>query len=109
MNCEFVEEQHPHDLAFRPIIRNCIASKLNFTDILLKLYVAIVSSYIRDDIEFLSNITRIVKNTELLLSFDFTDMYTNIDNEMSKAEKCFKPISLFVYIVKLLIKSRKRQ
>ena len=27
----------------------------------------------------------------------------------SKAEKCFKPISLFVYIVKLPIKSRKRQ
>ena len=27
----------------------------------------------------------------------------------SKAEKCLKPISLFVYIVKLPIKSRKRQ
>ena len=27
----------------------------------------------------------------------------------SKAEKCFKPISLFVYIVKLPIKSRERQ
>ena len=27
----------------------------------------------------------------------------------NKAEKCFKPISLFVYIVKLPIKSRKRQ
>ena len=28
---------------------------------------------------------------------------------ISKAEKCFKPTSLFVYIVKLPIKSRKRQ
>ena len=80
-----MQVQNPYDLTLRPIIAgpNCVASRLsNLMDILLKPYVAKVSSYIRDGIDFLSKLKRTIKNTEILVSCNITNMYTNIDNEL---------------------------
>ena len=72
---EYISVTQPQDLNFRPIITGpvCITSRLgDFLDILLKLYVVLIKSYIRDDIDFLDKIQP---------DIDVTSMYTNIDNE----------------------------
>ena len=84
---EYISVAQPQDLSFRPIIAGpvCITSRLSdFLDILLKPYVVLIKSYIRDDIDFLDKIQRDINVSETLLTFDVTSMYTNIDNELGK-------------------------
>ena len=84
---EYISAIQPQDLNFRPIIAGpvCVTSRLsNFLDILLKPYVVLFKSYIRDDIDFPDKILRDINVSETLLTFDVTSMYTNIDNELGK-------------------------
>ena len=84
---EYISVTQPQDLNFRPIIAGpvCITSRLSdFLDILLKPYVVLIKSYMRDDIDFLDKIQRDINVSETLLTFDVTSMYTNIDNELGK-------------------------
>ena len=84
-NTEYLDVNRPNGLTFRPIIAGprCVTSKLsNFLDIILKEYITHIPSYIRDDIHFLEKIERDISETEIMLSFDVTSMYTNIDNAL---------------------------
>lgn len=75
----------PDDLTSRPIVNNnnsvtCKLSKL--LDNILKPYLKIVPSYIRDTYDFLSKLPKGKLNFEVkLTSWDIVSLYTNIPNE----------------------------
>ena len=54
----------------------------NLIDILLKLFLKHVKSYVRDDIDFLQYIPKRISEDTILVSFDVTSLYTNISYEL---------------------------
>ena len=71
----------------RPIIAGpqSVTSRLSdFIDKTLRPYLGKVKSYIRDDIDFLTKIPRTADKTRRFLTFDISDMYTNIDNNLGQ-------------------------
>ena len=82
-NC--ITVTHPSDLTMRPIIarHSSVTSRLSdFLDTLLRPYLKVVKSYIRDDIDFLTKIPRETDEKKVLATFDITSMYTNINNDL---------------------------
>ena len=82
-NC--ITVTHPSDLTMRPIIagHSSVTSRLgDFLDTLLRPYLKVVKSYIRDDIDFLTKIPRETDEKKVLATFDITSMYTNINNDL---------------------------
>ena len=82
-NC--VTVTHPSDLTMRPIIagHSSVTSRLNdFLDTLLRPYLKVVKTYIRDDIDFLTKIPRETDEKKVLATFDITSMYTNINSDL---------------------------
>ncbi|CAH3037813.1 unnamed protein product [Porites lobata] len=81
----YIRVLRPADLKFRPIVAGprCPTSRLsNFVDILIKPFTLHVQSYLRDTIDFLNYLPRIVPETTILVSFDVTSLYTNINHEL---------------------------
>ena len=78
----------PADLKFR-LIRagpRCPTSRLNnFVDILIKRFTLHVRSYLRDIIDFLNYLPKTVPESTILVSFDVTSLYTNINHNSVKA------------------------
>ena len=81
----YIRVLRPVDLKFRPIVAGprCPTSRLsNFVDILIKPFTLHVQSYLRDTIDFLNYLPRIVPESTILVSFDVTSLYTNINHEL---------------------------
>ncbi|CAH3178618.1 unnamed protein product, partial [Porites evermanni] len=81
----YIRVLRPADLKFRPIVAGprCPTSRLsNFVDILIKPFTLHVQSYLRDTIDFLNYLPRIVPESTILVSFDVTSLYTNINHEL---------------------------
>jgi hypothetical protein len=75
----------PTDLKFRPIVAgpSCPTHRLsNLLDILLKPFVHHVKSYVRDDIDFLTQIPQNIGDTDSFVTFDITSLYSNISKEL---------------------------
>ncbi len=86
-NSEYITIPSPTDLTFRPIVAGpaCPTSRLShFLDCILKNLPQHTTSYIRDDLDFLSKINRDLPNNEdyVLLTFDVTSLYTNITHDL---------------------------
>ena len=54
----------------------------NLIDILLKPFISKVQSYVKDDIDFLKYVPKIVSQNTLLVSFDIVSLYTNISHDL---------------------------
>ena len=81
----YIRVLRPADLKFRPIVAGprCPTSRLsNFVDILIKPFTLHVQSYLRDTIDFLNYLPKTVPESTILLSFDVTSLYTNINHEL---------------------------
>ncbi len=86
-NDNIVEIKSPCDLKFRPIVAGpvCPTSRLSsFVDILIKPLQQYTTSYVRDDIDFLSKIKRKLSLSDsfTLVTFDIESLYTNIDKDL---------------------------
>ena len=82
---EYLELLDPEDLTFRPIVAGpaCETHRLsNLIDILLKPFISKIQSYVRDDIDFLKYVPKIVPHNTLLVSFDIVSLYTNISHDL---------------------------
>ena len=81
----YIRVLRPADLKFRPIVAGprCPTSRLsNFVDILIKPFTLHVQSYLRDTIDFLNYLPKAVPESTILVSFDVTSLYTNINHEL---------------------------
>ena len=75
----------PVGLRFRPIISSRFAptSRLSaFLDEILKKYIILVPSYIKDTFDFLDKLPRTTDRDSILLSFDVVSLYTNIPHDL---------------------------
>ena len=84
-NSEFIECLKPDDLKFRPIVGgpNSITQRLSeFVDIILKPLCSEVSSFIKDDLEFLDHLPQTVCQNSELVTFDVVSLYSNIPHEL---------------------------
>ena len=54
----------------------------NLIDILLKPFISKVQSYVRDNIDFLKYVAKIVPQNTQLVSFDIVSLYTNISHDL---------------------------
>ena len=82
---EYLELLDPEDLTFRLIVAGpaCETHRLsNLIDILLKPFISKVQSYVRDDIDFLKYVPKIVPQNTLLVSLDIVSLYTNISHDL---------------------------
>ena len=81
----YIRVLRPADLKFRPIVAGprCPTSRLsNFVDILIEPFTLHVQSYLRDTIDFLNYLPKTVPESTILVSFDVTSLYTNINHEL---------------------------
>ena len=84
-NSEYIGIRRPEDLKFRPIVGgpNSSTHRLShFLDILLKPLCKEVSSFVRDDINFLNHLPSEVKPNSKLVTFDVVSLYTNIPHDL---------------------------
>ena len=82
----YIRVLRPADLKFRPIVAGprCPTSRLsNFVDILIRPFTLHLQSYLRDTIDFLNYLPKTVAESTILVSFDVTSLYTNINHELS--------------------------
>ena len=78
---EYVPIIEPSDLKLRPIVAGpiCPTRPLsNLIDILLKPFLLYIKSYVKDNLDFLSKISRENYEDTLLVTFDVVILYTNI-------------------------------
>ena len=62
-----------------------VTSRLsNFVGILLKPFIKHVKSYIRDDTDFLSKLRTETNEKKVLATFDISNMYTKLDNDLGR-------------------------
>ncbi|XP_061187186.1 uncharacterized protein LOC133195360 [Saccostrea echinata] len=84
-NSTYIKLPRPNDLKLRPIIAGPTSSTQrlsNLLDIILKPLCTKVTSYVRDDMDFLNYIPQTVPRDTLLVSFDVTSLYTNITHDL---------------------------
>ena len=84
----YISVESPTDLKIRPIVAgpSCETHRISYLlDVLLKPYVDKVQSYIRDTIDFLNTIPEKVNTESILVSFDVTNLYSNIPHELGLA------------------------
>ena len=71
----------PADLKFRPTVAGPVFETHRLSsliDILVKPFIKHVNIYVRDDLDFLSQLPTNVNQKALLVSFDVTNLYTSI-------------------------------
>ena len=84
-NSEYITCPNPEDLSFRPIVGgpNSSSQRLShLLDILLKPFCEKVSSFIRDDLDFLNYVQDTVDENTTLVMLDVVSLYTNIPTEI---------------------------
>lgn len=75
----------PSDLTSRPIVNttNSVTSHLNeLLDSILKPYIFIIPSYIRDSFDFLTKLPKSVDENCIFISWDIVSLYTKIPNTL---------------------------
>lgn len=80
-NSTYIKLPRPNDLKLRPIIAGPASSTQrlsNMLDIILKPLCTKVTSYVRDDMDFLNYIPQTVPGDTILVTFDVSSLYTNI-------------------------------
>ena len=83
---EYNEVHQPENLKIRPIVAGptCVMNYLNnFLDILLKPFQNHVKSYVKNSVDFLNKLPKRSHEKEVLITFDITSMYTNIDHNLA--------------------------
>ena len=83
-NSEYVKIYEFPDLALRPIVAspNCPTRRLsNLIDILLKLFLIHIKSYMKDNLDFLAKCYRENKWDTILRTFDVVELYSEIAHE----------------------------
>ena len=83
-NDEYIKVLEPIDLKVRPIVAGpmCPTRPLSaLIDILLKPFVTHLNSYIRDNLDFLKQCSRVNSENTILVTFDVTSLYTNIPHD----------------------------
>ena len=81
---EYIRIYEPSDLTLRPIVagRNCPTRRLsNLVDILLKLFLIHIKSYIKNNLDFLPKCSRENKWDSILTTFDVVGLYSNIPHK----------------------------
>nr|XP_022299146.1 uncharacterized protein LOC111107980 [Crassostrea virginica] len=81
----YISVESPADLKIRPIVAGptCETHKIsNLLDILLKPYITKVQSYVRDTVDLLNTIPEKINPESILVSFDVTNLYSNIPHEL---------------------------
>ena len=84
-NESYVKLPIPSDLKTRPIVNNtnCITEKLSkLLHFLLKPYLDIIPSFIKDTNHFMTRLPSIVPDNSLLCSFDIESLYTMIPHNL---------------------------
>ena len=76
-NSEYIVLYEPSDLVLRPIVAGPVCPS-DLVDKLLKPYIKYIKSYVRDDLDFLSKVSRKNDKKLLLTTFDVVGLYTNI-------------------------------
>ena len=82
---EYITISNPNDHKFRPIVAglSCPTNGLGkLIDILLQPFLNIIKSYIRDNIQFLNSIPLKIDSNTLIVTFDITNLYSNIPHEL---------------------------
>lgn len=81
----YINVTSPDDLTIRPIVAGptCETHRISsLLDILLKPYISKVHSYIRDTVDFLNTIPEKINPQSILVSFDVTNLYSNIPHDL---------------------------
>lgn len=81
----YINVKSPDDLTIRPIVAGptCETHRIsNLLDILFKPYISKVHSYIRDTVDFLNTIPEKINPQSILVSFDVTNLYSNIPHDL---------------------------
>lgn len=81
----YINVERPTDLKIRPIVAGptCETHRISYLlDVLLKPYITKVQSYIRDTVDFLNTIPERVDSNSILVSFDVTNLYSNIPHNL---------------------------
>ncbi|XP_062602971.1 uncharacterized protein LOC134264726 [Saccostrea cucullata] len=84
-NKEYIICPDPVDLSFRPIVGgpNAPTQRISqLLDILLKPLCKKVTSYVRDDLDFLNHLPSNVNKDAKLVTFDVVSLYTNIPTDL---------------------------
>ena len=84
-NATYIKLPRPNDLKLRPIIAGPASSTQrlsNMLDIILKPLCTKVTSYVRDDMDFLNYIPQTVPGDTILVTFDVSSLYTNIPHNL---------------------------
>ena len=82
---EYLKIENPPEIPSRPIVAgpNSPTHRLSiFLDIILQLLTEKVTSYVRDDIDFLNYLPKKIDFDSTFVSFDVTFLYTNISHEL---------------------------
>ena len=83
-NSEYIKTYEPSDLTLQPTVAgpNCPTHHLsNLIDILLKLFLIHIKSYIKDNLDFLTKCSRENKLDTILTTSDVVRLYSNIPHE----------------------------
>ena len=78
----------PDDLKIRPIVAGptCETHRISYLlDLLLKPFITKVQSYIRDTVDFLNSLPEEINSESILVSFDVTNLYSNIPHDLGLA------------------------
>ena len=82
---EYLKIENPPEIPSRPIVAgpNSPTHRLSiFLDIILRPLTEKVTSYVRDDIDFLNYLPKKIDFASTFVSFDVTSLYTNISHEL---------------------------
>ena len=83
-NSEYINCQAPKELKMRPIIAGPVSPTQrlsNFIDILLKPLVSYVTSFVRDDFDFLTHLPEKLPLESVFVTYDVNSLYTNIPHD----------------------------
>ena len=86
------ETPNPSDFKFRPIVArpSCLTNRLSkLIDILLQPFLSKIKIYFRDNIDFLNTIPEKIDPNTLIVTFDVTNLYSNIPYELGKQAIAF--------------------
>lgn len=84
-NSTYIKLPRPNDLKLRPIIAGPASSAQrlsNMLNIILKPLCTKVTSYVRDNMDFLNYIPQTVPGDTILVTFDVSSLYTNIPHNL---------------------------
>ena len=82
---EIISAVDPSELNLRPIVADpsCPTNRLSkLLDKILQPYQQFVSSYTKNNIQFLNNLPKTITNNEVFITYDVTSLYSNIRHDL---------------------------